>query len=68
MYQVTARELQIINLISEGANNKEISVSLDIPINTVKAHIFNITKGFGMRSRTELAVIYLNNKSKFSVN
>lgn len=43
-YQLTPREIQIINLISQGHSNKEIADKLFLTINTIKTHRKNIMK------------------------
>ncbi|MEG0772595.1 LuxR C-terminal-related transcriptional regulator [Clostridium sp.] len=53
-YNLTDRELEIINLIKKGFSNKEISISLYLSSNTIKTHITNIFKKLGVNSRTTL--------------
>lgn len=56
---LTAREMDIIRLISEGCSNKEISSSLYISEGTVKNHITNILSKTNLKHRTQIAIKYL---------
>jgi len=53
-YDITNRELEIINLLINGLYNKDISKKLDISIRTVEFHIHNIYKKLNVQSRIEL--------------
>ena len=53
-YQLSSREIEVLNLIIEGASNGEISAKLFISENTVKFHVRNILKKTGCSNRTEL--------------
>jgi DNA-binding CsgD family transcriptional regulator len=53
-FKVSDRELEIIGLIIEGKSNKEIEDKLNISVNTVKNHIYNIYKKLGVNSRSQL--------------
>jgi DNA-binding NarL/FixJ family response regulator len=55
----TERELDIMKLIAEGLNNKEISKSLYISEGTVKNHITSIFQKTGLTHRTQIAIYYL---------
>jgi len=50
---LTKRELEILQELSIGANNKKIAEDLFISTNTVKAHIKNIYKKLHVHSRAE---------------
>jgi len=62
-FDLTKRELEIINLIDKGYSNKDISNKLFISSHTVKTHIMNIFKKADVTSRTSLM-----HKLKDSVN
>ncbi len=47
------RELEVLNLISEGQSNKLIAHSLGISEHTVKTHVASIFQKLGAGSRTE---------------
>ncbi len=50
---LTGRELEILQCISTGATNKEISLKLFISVETVKSHVKNIYKKMGVKNRVE---------------
>lgn len=55
--KLTARQKQIVNLVTErGASNKIIARTLNISESTVKLHLGNIFKKYGVKNRTQLAV------------
>jgi DNA-binding CsgD family transcriptional regulator len=51
---ISAREREIILLMSKGLGNKDIAERLFISGNTVKTHVRNIFKKMGVKSRFEL--------------
>jgi DNA-binding NarL/FixJ family response regulator len=54
---LTPRQSQILRLIKErGASNKTIAKALGISESTVKLHVTQIFKKYGVRNRTQLAV------------
>lgn len=53
-YHITKREFSVIELISKGMTNKEISVELNISVNTVNNHVANIFTKAEVRSRIDL--------------
>ncbi|WP_396587329.1 two-component system response regulator NarL [Bermanella sp. R86510] len=57
---LTARELEILKLISKGLSNKLIARELDISDGTVKVHVKNLLKKMNLRSRVEAAVWAVN--------
>ncbi|MDN5311650.1 MAG: hypothetical protein PWQ68_623 [Thermoanaerobacteraceae bacterium] len=59
---LTRRELEIIRLIVEGKNNREIADKLFITEGTVKNHLTKILIKLNLRDRTQLAVFALKNK------
>ncbi|THB65041.1 MAG: LuxR family transcriptional regulator, partial [Spirochaetaceae bacterium] len=52
--KLTAREEEIIELVLEGASNREIGERLFISEPTVKSHIYNAYRKLGISSRMEL--------------
>ncbi|MEM8642200.1 MAG: response regulator transcription factor [Cyanobacteria bacterium P01_G01_bin.54] len=54
---LTPRELEILTLIAQGANNREIAAQLYIAEKTVKNHITNILGRLGVRDRTQAAIV-----------
>lgn len=53
---LTARELEVIRLIAEGADNAQIGRELSISRHTVKQYVTNIFQKLGVASRVEAAV------------
>lgn len=54
--ELTAREREILQLIAQGANNREIAATLFIAEKTVKNHITNILSRLELRDRTQAAI------------
>jgi two-component system nitrate/nitrite response regulator NarL len=54
--ELTAREMDVLQLMAEGAANKEIARSLGISENTVKYHVNAILGKLDAQSRTEAVV------------
>lgn len=54
--QVTPREQEVLQLIAEGASNREIAKILNIAEKTVKNHVSNILNRVQLRDRTQLAI------------
>ena len=52
---MTARELDVLRLVTAGRRNKEIAAELGITENTVKYHLRNILEKLHAESRTEVA-------------
>lgn len=56
---LTRRENQIMQEISKGLSNKEISENLHISEGTVKVHVKSLLKKLEIKSRVEAAVLFL---------
>jgi DNA-binding CsgD family transcriptional regulator len=63
MELLTPKEAEIIQFIIAGASNKEIAAQLYISENTLKVHIKNITRKFGVSGKYELLSFILNSVS-----
>jgi DNA-binding CsgD family transcriptional regulator len=50
---LTARELDVLQLVARGLGNKEIAADLGITTHTVKYHLAAVLEKLGVRSRTE---------------
>ncbi|WP_333638629.1 response regulator transcription factor [Tissierella praeacuta] len=62
---LTKREYEILILIAEGLNNKDIADSLYISEKTVKNHVSNIFKKLDLNDRVQAAIFaYKNNIKK----
>jgi len=62
--ELTAREQEILGLISCGMSNRLISKELDIKEGTVKVHVKHLLKKLNLHSRVEAAVWALKNLGK----
>lgn len=58
---LTARELDVLRLISSGMLNRDIANVLDISEKTVKNHVSNILKKLDVNDRTQAAVMAVKN-------
>ena len=61
-YDLTARETQILKLMTEGYSNMEIAQILVISINTTKAHVANILQKLEVDDRLQAALKALKYK------
>jgi DNA-binding NarL/FixJ family response regulator len=59
---VTPRERQIIQLLAEGAGNKEVASRLGLSVKTVDAHRANIMRKLRLRSTSDLVRYAIRNK------
>ena len=53
---LTARELEVLQLIVHGKSNKEIAAVLSLSVNTVSVHRANIMQALGIHNTAELVV------------
>lgn len=53
---LTEREKEVLLLIAEGKNNKDIAEELHISIKTVKTHVSNLLMKCELEDRTQLAI------------
>ncbi len=54
---LTAREEEVVMLVSQGLPNKVIGQRLKIREGTVKGHLHSIYRKLGVSNRTELAIV-----------
>lgn len=54
--ELSPREKEVLNLIAQGLNNREIAIELYISEKTVKNHITNILSKLNLRDRTQAAL------------
>lgn len=64
-YDLKEREQEIIRLVSEGLNNKEIASRLFMGEGTVRNAISIILEKLSLRDRTQLAIWYYKNRHPF---
>ncbi|MCB9077767.1 MAG: response regulator transcription factor [Anaerolineaceae bacterium] len=53
---LTDRELNVLELITQGLSNKKIAEQLNLSIGTIKSHVSSILSKLNVTSRTEAAV------------
>jgi len=58
---LTARELEVLQLIVSGKSNKEIADDLKLSVNTVAVHRANIMETLGIHKTAELVVYAIRN-------
>ena len=61
-YDINERELEIIELISNGYSNKEIAAELFLSEGTVRNYLSTILEKLQLRDRTQVAVVYYQHK------
>jgi two-component system, NarL family, nitrate/nitrite response regulator NarL len=61
--QLTAREKEILEFLTQGLSNKAIARSLDISHDTVKLHVRHILSKLNLTSRVEAAVLAVEHKT-----
>jgi len=64
---LTARELQVMELVERGYKNRDIGISLGIQTGTVKIHLKHIFEKTGIRGRYGLALSGLREKGLLSL-
>jgi two-component system nitrate/nitrite response regulator NarL len=64
---LTAREMQVMELVEQGLKNRDIGVALGIRTGTVKIHLKHIFEKTGIRGRYGLALTGLKEKGLLAV-
>lgn len=54
--QLTSREVEVLQLLCEGRNNREIAEMLVVSVNTVKTHVKRIMMKLNVSDRTQAAI------------
>lgn len=60
---LTPRELEVLALIVEGQENREIGASLGLSIETVKEHVRHVLRKLDVKNRTQAAVWAVRNQA-----
>ena len=60
---LSRREVEILELVSSGFTNQDISMKLGITISTVKTHLRNIFLKTDQHTRANLAISFLTSKT-----
>lgn len=61
--QITEKDFQLITLVAQGLNNREIADTLFLSEGTVRNYLSNILEKLELRDRTQLAIYYYNELS-----
>jgi len=61
-FDITEKEQEVILLVAQGLNNKEISAKLYLSEGTVRNYLSNVLEKLDLRDRTQLAVWYYQNR------
>jgi len=59
---LSAREREILELVSEGLSNREIAEKIFLSEGTVRNYITTLLEKLSLRDRTQLAIFYLKNR------
>lgn len=59
--ELTKREIDVLNQITLGNNNKKIALELNITEKTVKTHVSNILSKLDLNDRTQAAIFAIKN-------
>ena len=54
---LSAREVEVLQLVAEGQSNKDIGVALGLSALTVKSHLARISRKLGTGDRAEMVAI-----------
>lgn len=60
--ELTAREREVLSLLTEGLANKQIAMRLEISEKTVKTHVSSVIAKLGVADRTQAAVLALRRR------
>ena len=61
-FNLSEKEVELLTLIADGLNNKEISEQLFLSEGTVRYYISILLEKLSLRDRTQLAVFYYKNR------
>lgn len=62
---LTKRELEILDMLSHGLKNQDLSRILTISEFTVKNHVSNVYKKLGIKNRSQATSLYLNHTARY---
>lgn len=63
---LSAREIEVIELIAKGLSNKDIASQLYLSVRTVEAHVSHILDKLGVSSRTAVAARFAASRTPVS--
>lgn len=53
---LTSREIEVLRLVALGYNNNEVARTMNFSIHTVKSHLENIYKKFGVHNKIQALI------------
>jgi len=59
---LTSREREVLALMVEGLDNRQIADSLVVSLSTAKSHVSNVLSKLGVATRTEAVIVALKNR------
>ena len=62
IYALSRRERILLDALSTGLTNRELSKELDISINTVKFHLSNVFEKLSVRNRSQAIAFYYSSR------
>jgi DNA-binding NarL/FixJ family response regulator len=63
---LSQRQVEVLQEMATGKSNKEIARSLDIAVDTVRAHVVEILARLGVRNRTEAVTVFYSGQYEVS--
>ena len=61
-FGISKKEYELLGLVAQGLNNKEISEKLYLSEGTIRNYISTLLEKLDLRDRTQLAIFYYKNK------
>lgn len=62
--ELTTREIQILEMVARGLQNKSIAAELRLSESTIKIHLHNIIRKLGVHNRTEAAARFRDHRDR----
>jgi DNA-binding CsgD family transcriptional regulator len=59
---LTPREIEVVELLMQGFNNQKLANTLRISSNTLKTHLRNIYRKYGVNKKSELLALITTKK------
>lgn len=53
---LSAREVEVVELLTQGLSNEDIAATLQLEQSTIKSHVSNISRKVGVRTRVQVVV------------
>ena len=61
--QLSAREVEVLQLVAEGQSNKDVGVALHLSAPTVKSHLARIARKLGTGDRAEMVAMAMRGEA-----